>query len=83
MNKRPTPLEFLEAVYCDENLPLTVRMRAAVECAPYVHPKLGVIAISSVNGASFGAMLDRAILRSQGNSRNVPQLELKAEPEPS
>jgi hypothetical protein len=27
-------------------------------------------------------MLDRAILRSQGNGRNVPRIELSAEPEP-
>ena len=37
----PTPLDFLKAVYLNEGLPLTVRMRAAIEGAPYMHPKLG------------------------------------------
>jgi hypothetical protein len=39
-----TPLEFLQAVYEDDRLPLTTRMRAAAEAAPYMHPKLAVIA---------------------------------------
>jgi hypothetical protein len=29
-----TPLQFLQAVYCNEGVPLPVRMRAAVECLP-------------------------------------------------
>jgi hypothetical protein len=32
-----TPLDFLQAVYRNEGLPLTVRMKAAIEAAPYVH----------------------------------------------
>ena len=39
MSFKPTPLDFLEAVYLNEQLPLTVRMRAAIEAALYVHPK--------------------------------------------
>jgi hypothetical protein len=65
MTVNVTPLEFLEAVYCDEELPLTVRMRAAIEAAPYKHPKLGVTANVTVDG-SFAQMLERAIERSQG-----------------
>jgi hypothetical protein len=38
MSDRPSPLEFLEAVYLNEQLPLTVRMRAAIEAAPYRRP---------------------------------------------
>ena len=34
-----------------------------------------------MNGQVSPLMLDRAIQRSQGNGRNVPQIELKAEPE--
>jgi hypothetical protein len=83
MNVRPTPLAFLEAVYLNEQLPLSVRMRAAIEAAQYRHAKLGAVAVSSMGGRDFAAMLDRAILRSQGNGRNVPQIELSAEPEPS
>jgi hypothetical protein len=34
-----TPLDFLKAVYCNADLPLSVRLRPAIEAAPYVHPK--------------------------------------------
>jgi hypothetical protein len=50
---------------------------------PHEDPKLGAIAIGNKTGQDFAAMLDRAILRSRGNGRNVPQIELKAEQEPS
>jgi hypothetical protein len=46
-----TPLQFLQAVYCNEGVPLPVRMRAAVEYLPYVHPKLSVSA--SLDGRDF------------------------------
>jgi hypothetical protein len=36
-----------------------------------------------MNGQDFASMLDRAIQRSQGNARNLPQIELSAEPEAS
>ena len=36
MDDEPTPLDFLKAVYLNEGLPLTVRMRAAIEAAPYI-----------------------------------------------
>ena len=61
---KPTPLEFLEAVYLDEELPLSVRMRAAIEAAPYVHPKLGAVATTHMNGADFASLLERCIQRS-------------------
>jgi hypothetical protein len=61
---QPTPLEFLTAVYCNENLPLSVRMRAAIECAQYRHAKLGVVATTNMNADDFASMLDRAIQRS-------------------
>jgi hypothetical protein len=71
MSNEPEPLEFLKAVYLNEGLPLAVRMRAAIEAAPYVPPKLSAIATTSLTSRDFAAMLDRAILRSQGNGRNV------------
>jgi hypothetical protein len=43
MDEEPTPLDFLKAVYLNEGLPLTARMRAATEAAPYMHAKLGAI----------------------------------------
>jgi hypothetical protein len=66
---RPTPVEFLTAIYCDENVPLPVRMRAAIECAPYVHPKLSATAVMS--SEDFGDRLERAILRSLGVRREL------------
>jgi hypothetical protein len=46
----PTPLDFLKAVYCNEGLPLHVRMKAAIEAAPYVHPKLSATAVLTSDG---------------------------------
>jgi|SRR5215471_582622 len=40
LGSRPsTPLEFLQAVYSNEGLPISVRMRAAIEAAPFIHPQ--------------------------------------------
>jgi hypothetical protein len=61
-----TPLEFLEAVYNNENLPLSVRMRAAIEAAPYRHSKLSTTASFLFDGTkSFAEALERAIARSK------------------
>jgi hypothetical protein len=70
------------AVYLNEAPPPSVRMRAAIEALPFESPKLGAIAFGNMSGQDFAAILDRAILRSRGNGRNVPQIELSAEPEP-
>jgi hypothetical protein len=64
MDDEPTPLEFLRAVYLNEGLPLSVRMRAACEAAPYMHAKMSAIALSSMSSNDFAAALDRAIERS-------------------
>jgi len=62
MNNEPSPLEFLRAVYLNDGLPLSVRLRAAIEAAPYVHPKLSAVAVMSSD--DFSARLERAISRS-------------------
>jgi hypothetical protein len=78
-----TPLHFLEAVYCNPNLPLATRLRAAIEAAPYKHAKLSVSAVAHMNKEDFATALDRAIARSQGplllNStvEELPASELK------
>jgi hypothetical protein len=64
LSEQPSPLEFLRAVYLNDQLPLSVRMRAAIEAAPYYHAKLAVTAVIG-DADSFAAMLDRAIARSQ------------------
>src|SRR5262249_6460184 len=63
LGSRPsTPLEFLQAVYCNEGLPISVRMRAAIEAAPFIHPKLSVTA--QIGGEGFAAAMERATRRS-------------------
>jgi hypothetical protein len=60
---RPTSLEFLQAVYLNEELPLSVRMRAAIEAAPYEHAKISAVAIGHLTGEDFYNRLERAINR--------------------
>ena len=57
-----TPLEFLRSVYCNEAVPLGIRLRAAIEAAPYVHPKLSAIANVTLGG-DFAERLEKAIER--------------------
>jgi len=59
-----TPLDFLTAIYCNADLPLSVRLRAAIEAAPYVHPKLSATAIIP-GGGDFAERLKRCIARSR------------------
>jgi hypothetical protein len=61
---RPTSLEFLQAVYLNEQLPLSVRMRAAIESLPYEQPKLSAVAVGHLTGEDFYARLEQAIERS-------------------
>jgi hypothetical protein len=59
-----TPLDFLEAVYLNPDLPLPTRMRAAIEAAPYKHPKLSAHAHTTYD-QSFAVRLELAIERSK------------------
>jgi hypothetical protein len=79
-----TPLDFLEAVYLNPNLPLNTRMRAAIEAAPYRHSKLSVNTNVHYEGKDFAAQLERAIERSRqpvpllnGPTPELPAEELK------
>jgi hypothetical protein len=79
-----TPLDFLEAVYCNPNLPLATRLKAAIEAAPYRHPKLSAAAIGHFDGQTFAEALERAIERSKspvpmlnGPVEELPASELK------
>ena len=62
MNDVPSPLDFLKAVYLNEGLPLHVRMKAAIEAAPYCHPKLSASAV--IDPQEFSIALEKAIVRS-------------------
>ena len=55
------PLSFLKAVYMNVELPLSVRMRAAIELLPFTHPKLAVTAM--VSEQDFATVLDRRLKR--------------------
>jgi hypothetical protein len=69
-----TSLSFLQRVYRSVRQPMSRRLRAAIEALPHEHPRLGAVAIGSMNGEDFAAMLDRAIERS-GKEREVKQIE--------
>ena len=70
-----TSLDFLQKVYRSSRQPLSTRMRAAAIALPFESPKLTAMAVSSMNGEHFAAMLERAIARSQAP---LKQIELKA-----
>jgi biotin carboxylase len=59
-----TSLDFLRKAYRSVKQPMSRRMRAAIEALPHEHPRLGAVAIGSMNGQDFASMLERAIERS-------------------
>jgi hypothetical protein len=68
-------LEYLQSIYRNPSEPDGRRMRAAVAALPFERPKLTAMAVSSMSGNDFAAMLERAIARSQAP---LKQIELKA-----
>jgi hypothetical protein len=73
------PLSFLKAVYMNVELPLSVRMRAAIELLPYSYPKLAVVAQVTEN--DIAVLLDRRIKRYEemkvieATNGNRPQID--------
>jgi hypothetical protein len=59
----------LQAIYRNPQVALPVRMRAAIEAAPYERPKLAVT--TNMTNENFAAMLDKAILRSREQPRQI------------
>ena len=55
VNGNGTSLDFMKAVYLNDELPLGTRMRAATAALPFEHPKLAVTAI--VEDESFASAL--------------------------
>src|SRR5262245_6060120 len=89
--KEIDPLSFLKAVYMNAELPLSVRMRAAIEVLPFTHPKLAVTAV--VSEQDFATVLDRRLKRIEqmkllekktinGNAV-VSEMTIKPEPQPA
>jgi hypothetical protein len=61
--ERLTALKFLQTIYCNGEVPLPVRMKAAAIPIEYELPRLAVTAM--VDGGDFAAQLDQAIERSR------------------
>ena len=64
MNGNPNrALEFLQAIYMNDELPLLTRVRVAISCLPFENPKLAVVAQVTEN--DIATILDRRIARYQ------------------
>jgi hypothetical protein len=59
-----TSLAFLQAVYCNDGLPLHTRMKAAIAALPFEHPKLSATLAVQADD-SWAAKLKNAIARSR------------------
>ena len=64
-------LDFLQKVYRSSRQPLAVRMRAAAIALPFESPKPTAMAVGSMNGEHFAAMLERAIARTAAPPRQI------------
>ena len=72
-------LDLLKAVYRNNQLPLTTRMRAAIAALPFEVPKLAVTAVVSEH--DFATLLDRRLKRIEEMKakaiEEMPQVEVK------
>ncbi len=73
-------LEFFRAVYRNEALPLSTRMRAAAAALPFERPKLAAVISTNLSGEDFGDALERARKRLAEGPQTNKELELKALP---
>src|SRR6516162_4201084 len=69
ITNKATSLEFLQAVYCNDQLPLSTRMRAAIAALPFEVPKLAVTAV--VSEQDFATVLDRRLKRIEEMKANA------------
>ena len=67
---QPRALEFLQAIYQNEMVPLSIRMRAAIEALPFETPKLSATAFVPMGG-EFPKQLEHAIKRSREGPKLV------------
>jgi hypothetical protein len=76
-----TSLRFLQAIYRNPEVPLSVRMRAASIALPFESPKLAVVA--TVNAGDFADQLERAINASRKIIEATPLISVSSENVPS
>jgi hypothetical protein len=75
-----TSLELLQKVYRNPTIPLPTRIRCAMACLPFEHPKLAVTAV--VNEQDFATLLDRRLkriaeLEATPINASKPEIEVK------
>jgi hypothetical protein len=71
-----TSLKFLQTIYRNPEVPLPVRMRAAMAALQFEHPKLAVTA--TLNNGDFAVQLDRAIESSRKVIEAQPITDISA-----
>jgi len=59
-----TSIDFLRRVYRSKRQPMSLRMRAAIEAAPFEHPRVSAVAMGHFTKEDFATLLDRAVSRS-------------------
>ena len=68
-----TSLKFLQTIYRNPEVPLPVRMRAAMAALQFEHPKLAVSA--NIEAGDFAFKLDQAVERSRKVIEAKPMIE--------
>src|SRR5262245_41272751 len=81
IDPKATPLEFLQTIYRNSKQPMQRRLKAAVEAAQYVHPKLAVTA--TVGAGDFADQLERAVERSRKVIEAKPMISVSDVPSDS
>ena len=71
-------LDLLRAVYRNNQLPLTTRMRAAIAALPFESPKLAVTAM--VSEQDFATLLDQRLKRMAELERNIEAKPVEVKP---
>jgi hypothetical protein len=66
-------LEFLQACYRNPAINLQIRIRCAVACLQYEHPRLAVVA--QISEQSFAEVLERRLKKLRDMEQNPPMIE--------
>ena len=71
VNEPASALAYMQDVYKGRRQADPVRMRAAAIALPFESPKPTAMAVGSMNGEHFAAMLERAIARTAAPPRQI------------